>query len=57
LISIVATRELAKHGELALLCSRAGKKKGVKLTEMVMEAAKVSRTAQHTSELLSCDEK
>jgi hypothetical protein len=29
----------------------------VKLTEVVMEAEKVSRTAQHSSELLSCDEK
>jgi hypothetical protein len=40
-----------------MLGSLAGKKKGVKLTEMVLEAAKVSRTVQHISELLSCDEK
>jgi hypothetical protein len=34
-----------------------GKREELKLTEMVMEAAKASRTAQHTSALLSCDEK
>jgi hypothetical protein len=33
-----------------------GKREEVKLTEMVMEAAKASRTAQSSSELLSCDE-
>jgi hypothetical protein len=32
-----------------------GKREGVKLTEVAMEAAKASCTAQHSSELLSCD--